>query len=119
MHANAAVVFNEAELAKAIHKEADARPCGTDHLRERLLRDLGNQGLRLAGLAKFRHQQQNPCQTPFAGIEKLINQVGLNAHAARQEKLHEQVGELMLLMHDADHLFARDLERGAGSNRGG
>ena len=37
VYTNATVVFNEAELAKAIHKEADAGPCGADHLCQRLL----------------------------------------------------------------------------------
>jgi hypothetical protein len=38
-------------------------------------------------LAKFRHQQQNPRQTLFAGVEQLIHKIGLDAHAAGQQKL--------------------------------
>jgi len=34
MYLDAAVVFDEAELAKAVHKEADAGPGGADHLRQ-------------------------------------------------------------------------------------
>src|ERR1035438_6100253 len=33
MHLDAAVVGDEAELAKAIHEKADTGPCGADHLR--------------------------------------------------------------------------------------
>jgi len=105
--------LNEAELAKAIHKEVDPGSCGADHLRQGLLRDLGNQGFGLAGLAKFRHQKQNPGQTFFAGVEELIDKIGLNAHAARQQKLHEEVQEGMLFMHDANHLVSSNLERQA------
>src|ERR1022692_618539 len=59
MDPDATVVFNKAELAKAIHEEADAGAGGADHLRQRLLRDLGNQRFRLARLAKLGHQQEN------------------------------------------------------------
>jgi hypothetical protein len=39
MNPDATVVFNKAELAKAIHQEAHARPSGADHLRQSFLRD--------------------------------------------------------------------------------
>ena len=39
-----------------------------------------------AGLAKLRHQQQDARQPLLAGVEELIDQVGLGAHAARQQK---------------------------------
>jgi hypothetical protein len=42
MNPNAAVVFNKAELAKAIHEEANAGPGGADHLGQSFLRDLRN-----------------------------------------------------------------------------
>jgi len=87
MHTNAAVVFNEAQLAKAIHKEAHSGPRCSDHLRQGLLRDLGDQRFRLAGLAEFRHQQKNSGQTFYTRVEKLIDKIGLNAHAARYQEL--------------------------------
>ena len=34
------VVLDEAECPEFVHKEIHARPRGTDHFRERLLRDL-------------------------------------------------------------------------------
>ena len=37
---DAAAVVNKAQLAKAVHEEADARPGCADHLRQGLLRDL-------------------------------------------------------------------------------
>ena len=55
-----AVVFDKAELSKSIHEEADAGAGGTDHLRQGLLRDLGNVLFRFARLAELRHQEQYP-----------------------------------------------------------
>ena len=79
----------------------------------------GIERFRLTGLAEFRHQQENPRQTLFAGVEKLIDKIGLGAHAAGQQKLQKQVGEVMLLVHHADHLIPLDLERSAGGNGSG
>jgi hypothetical protein len=44
MDPDATVVFDKAELAKAIHEEADAGPGGADHLCKSLLSDRRNQG---------------------------------------------------------------------------
>ena len=79
---DAPVVFDKAELAKTVHKKADARAGGADHLRQGLLRDPRNILFQFARLAEFGHQQQNPRQALFAGAEKLIDQIGLDAHAA-------------------------------------
>jgi hypothetical protein len=43
MNADATVVFDKAQLAKAIHKETDAGPSGADHFRKSFLGDLWNQ----------------------------------------------------------------------------
>ena len=119
MHTNATVVFDEAKLAKAIHEEADAGSYSTDHIRQGLLRDLGNQGYRLALHAEFRHQQENPGEALFAGVEELIDKISLNAHAAAQQKRQEQVGEGMFFMHDSNHLFPSNLECRAGTYSSG
>src|ERR1039457_6803399 len=116
---DATVVFDKAELAKAVHEEADPRPGCPDHFRQSLLRDLGDKLFRFAGLSKLRHQQENSGQTLFAGVEELIDKIGLSLDAADQQKLQEQVGEVMFLVHHADHLFPLYLERGAGSYGGG
>ena len=106
MDPDAAVVFDEAELAEAVHEEADAGAGGADHLGQGLLGDLGDQGLRFAGLAELGHQQQDAGQALFAGVEELIDKIGLGAHAAGQQERQEEIGEGMLLVHDADHLVA-------------
>ena len=64
-----------------------------------------------ARLAEFGHQQKDSRQALLAGVEELIDQIGLGAHAAREQKLQEQVGERMFLVHDADHLVPLDLQR--------
>ena len=91
MNLDAPVIFDKTELAKSIHEEADAGARGADHLRQRLLRDLGDVLFRLARLAIFPHQQQNPRQALFTRVEKLIDQIGLNPHAVLQQELQEQV----------------------------
>ena len=76
MNSNAAVVFDQSQLAKPVHKEADPRPRRADHLRQRLLRNLRNQHLRFAGLAKLRHQQQNPRPSPALARKAAVSNLG-------------------------------------------
>src|ERR1035441_6341263 len=68
MDPDAAVVIDEAKLAKAIHEEADAGAGGADHLRQRLLRD-GRKRSRFSGLAEFGHQQKDSGQPLVVGGE--------------------------------------------------
>src|ERR1700722_14092834 len=120
VHLDATVIFDKTELAKAIHEETDPGSSGSDHFSQSFLRYLGDQSLRIARLAKLRHQEKNARQALFAGVEELVDKIGLRANAACQKKLQEQVGEVMLLVHHADHFPARNLESGAcgrGDNR--
>ena len=119
MYLDAAVVTDKAELAKAIHEKADARPRGANHLRQGFLRDGRNVGFRFARLAKFGHQQENARQTFFAGVEELIDKIGLGSHAAGQQELQKDVGERRFIMHDADQLLLIDFERRAGIDGSG
>jgi hypothetical protein len=89
IYLDAAVVTDKTELAKAVHKEADMRPSGANHIRKRFLRNGRNEGFPFAGLAEFRHQQENPRQAFFAGVEKLVDEVGLGSHAAGQQELEK------------------------------
>jgi hypothetical protein len=82
MNSDAAVAFDETELAKSIHEEAYAGAGGTDHLRQSLLRDPGNVLFGFPRFAELSHQQQNPRQPFFARVEELIDQISLGAHAA-------------------------------------
>jgi hypothetical protein len=73
------VVLDEPKPAKFVHEMAYAGPRGADHLRERLLAYLRYDRLRLTLLPEVRHQEENSCQTFFARIEELVDQVRLNA----------------------------------------
>ena len=119
VYLNAAVVIDKAEFAKAIHEEADAGPRGTDHLRQGFLRNGRDESFPFSRLAKLRHQQENPRQALFAGVEELIDKIGLSAHAAGQQEFQEPVREGMLLMHHADHLIPSNPKRHARVYRGG
>lgn len=53
---DAAVVIDKAELAKAIHEEANPGSSGPNHVGKGLLRDLWNSHQRFARPPEFRHQ---------------------------------------------------------------
>jgi DNA topoisomerase I len=113
IHLDAAVVIDKAQLAKAIHKEADTGPRGADHLRQGFLGNGRNEGFRFTRLAEFRHQQENPRQALFAGVEKLIDKIGLGSHAAGQQESQKEIGERRFVMHYAAHLLPCYLKRHA------
>ena len=52
----AAGVVNEAQLPESVHEEADSRTSRPDHLGQRFLADLGNDGFGNAFLAKMSEQ---------------------------------------------------------------
>jgi len=116
IHTDVSVVFEVPKLPEAVHEEADARPGGTDHLSQSLLRDRWNLRIRLARLAKIRHQQEDPGQTPFAGVEQLIDQVRLRPYAAKKHEVQEECREEVFIVQNVQHLFARDFERHACNN---
>jgi hypothetical protein len=89
MNPDATVVFNKAELTKAIHEEADSRAGGPDHFRQRFLGDFWDQRLRFSRLSKFSHQEEDSRQSLFAGVEELIDKIGLGSHAVGQQKFHK------------------------------
>ena len=91
--ADAAVVLDEAELAKAVHEEADAGAGGADHFGEGFLGDGGDEGFGFAGLAEFGHEEEGAGEAFFAGVEELVDEVGLGLHAAGEEEVEEEVGE--------------------------
>jgi hypothetical protein len=53
MHFDFPVVADEAELAKLVHEEADARAGGSDHLRQRFLADVRADRFWLPSLPKL------------------------------------------------------------------
>src|SRR5258708_22619155 len=97
------IVIDQAELSEFVHKLTDTRPGRADHLRERLLANLGQDRLRRTFLAEIREEQKCPCQTLFAGVEQLIDQVSLNSAVAVQEIGREHLAKSWLGVEDADH----------------
>jgi hypothetical protein len=54
MNPDATVVFDKAEVAKAVHEEADAGPSGAEHFRQGFLGDRWNQRFRFSRLVRPR-----------------------------------------------------------------
>ncbi len=76
MNLNPDVVISEAGLTKAIYKGAHA----ADHFCQGSPCNRQNKGFRFSRFSKFGHQQENSRQALFAGVEKLIDEVGLDSH---------------------------------------
>jgi hypothetical protein len=117
--ADAAVVLDETELAKAIHEEADARASGAYHFGEGFLGDGGDKGFGLAGFTEFGHEKEGAGEALFAGVEELVDEVGLGLHAAGEEETKEEVRERVVVVEGLDHLFAIDLGGDTGCDGGG
>jgi hypothetical protein len=93
---DAALVFDIAQFAKAIHKEAHARTRRTNHLCKSFLRNGMDERHRFARLAVVGHQEQYPRQTPLTGIEDLIDKIGLNSLTATEHIREKQRREIRL-----------------------
>src|SRR5271157_4498815 len=115
---NLAVIFDEAQLSEAIHEKTHSGPSCANHLSQYLLADLRNHRLGFAFLAELGQQQQNPRQPLFAGIEKLINQIGLDASVAGKQKGDEHIRQRVFLVKYADHFHLADLEQCTLGHRG-
>jgi hypothetical protein len=70
VHFDSPVVIDESEIAKYVHKEADARPCRSDHLCERFPGDRN-------GKIKVDNRSSGPNRTPSV----TDNGVGMPADA--------------------------------------
>jgi len=79
--------------------------------------DLWSQPLKLIRFAKLRHQQENPRQKSCAGVEEMIEKVGLRSHGVKK-KFDEYLEEGRLLVHRAEHLLSLYLQCRAVVNGG-
>jgi len=109
VNANATVVRDVAEFPETVHEVADAGPCRSDHIRERLLSNCRYKRLRFAGFTKLRHEKKGSRQPLFTGIEELIDQVFLGSDTADEDKFHEHLREASLLLEYTKHSGAFDL----------
>ena len=69
------VVVDKAELPESVHEKADPRTGRPHHLRQSLLTKSGDRHFGHSFFSELRHQQENPRQPLFAGVEKLIDQI--------------------------------------------
>ena len=72
---SAVIIVDKAMLPEPVHEMTDPGPGRADHLCQGVLIDSGDYDLSPAFLAKMRKQQENPSQTLFAGVEKLVYEV--------------------------------------------
>ena len=98
-----AVVINEAQFSKFVHEETHAGSGCSDHLRKRLLADLGDNRFRFAFLAEVRQQQEHSGKTFLTRIEQLIDQIRLDTDGSSQKMGNEHLGERWFLMDHADN----------------
>jgi len=84
------IIVDEAMLPESVHKMADSRSGRADHLRQCVLIHFGDYSFRLAFLAEIRKKEQNPSQTLFAGVEKLVYEVCFISDVACQQMRDEQ-----------------------------
>ena len=82
MNLQSAVVVNEAQLPELIHKEINPFARYPDHFRQCFLIYLRNDRFGFAFLTVAGQQQKSSGQPFLAGVEKLIDQVLLDAHIA-------------------------------------
>ena len=99
----AAVVFNEAHLPEPIQKETDPRPGGADHFGEGFLTHFRDKRYRFRFLTKVGHQQEEPGEAFFAGVEKMIHEVGFHANVPGKQIGEKAFGELRVPMKECDH----------------
>jgi hypothetical protein len=76
---------------KPVHEKANPRAGRAYHLCQSLLADLGDDSLGHAFLPEMSKQVQNPGQSLFAGIEKLVNQIFFIADVPTQQIGYEQI----------------------------
>ena len=84
---SAVTIVDKAVLSEPVHEITDPRSGRADHLCQGILIYIGDHGLSLAILAKMRKQKENPGKTLFAGVEKLVHEIGFISDVARQQML--------------------------------
>ena len=98
-----AVIVDEAQLPEPVHEKTNPRASCTDHFRQHLLTDLGDYSLGHAFLAEMSQQQQNPGQSFFTGIEKLVNQIFFVSDVPCQQICHEYIRKRVFPVQDLHH----------------
>jgi hypothetical protein len=111
------IIVDEAMLPESVHKMADSRSGRADHLRQCVLIHFGDYSFRLAFLAEIRKKKQNPSQTLFTGVEKLVNKVRFISNVACDQMLDKQFRNLVMLVQNLRHQLFLNPVKGAIANR--
>ena len=104
---NLAIVIDESQLAKSVHEKTHARPRGADHLRQRFLADFRQDRFWHAFFAEIRQKEKGSSKPLLAGVEQLIDKVGLDTTVAGQQMGDKQFGEGRLRVNYADNFGLR------------
>ena len=100
---SAVIIVNKALLSEPVHEMTDPRPGRADHLCQSILIYVGDYDFRLAFLTKMRKQQENPSQTFFTGIEKLVYKIRFISDVACQQMRDKQFRNIVMLAKYARH----------------
>jgi len=98
------VIGNEPSLAELIHKMGDPRPGSPDDARQRLMAHLRKRRLRLVPIVGFRHVQERARHPFLGGVEKVVQQVLIDANLASKHASKKCPGERGLGMEQTDDL---------------
>ena len=79
------VIGDESQFSKFVHEKADAGAGGSDHFGKHLLANLGDDWFGPPLFSEIGKQKQSPRQAFFAGIERLIDQILLDADGPGQK----------------------------------
>ena len=98
---------------------ADPRPGCADHLGQVILTDFRKHKFGSAFLAKMSEQQEDPGETLFARVKKLVHEIRFVSDVARKQMLDELFRDRMFLVKQALHQQLLDPEEAAICDRGG
>ncbi len=101
------VVFNDAQLPKAIEKETDSGAGCADHFGESFLAHFRDEENWFRFLTKVGEQQEKTSQRSFAGIEEMIHQVCFHSNVPGEQVGEKAHGKFRVLMEEVqDFLFS-------------
>ena len=106
-------VIDKAMLSEPVHEVADTRPGSAYHFCQIVLTDSGKHRFGSAFLAEMRKQQENPGQTLFTGVEKLIDKIRFISNVAGKQLGDKDFGDGMLIVEQARQLLPLDPDNGA------
>ena len=103
---NSAVIGDVSQFSEVVHKLANARASGADHVSKFFLSDRRYHALGLSWLAELSHDEQCAGEALLAVIEQLVDEVLPGPDPPEQDELQEDVRKLMLFVEQAHHLLA-------------